>query len=97
MKIISDYDDSYIDGERSSWDDEDDPYADEPWDGYSRGDRSPSHSNGVNLTLHEEEVKPKMMSLFDLSARVTAKYISCEEMEGHQPPLDEGLLKRVNY
>lgn len=91
------YEDSYMDGERSSFED-DDSYAGDPWDGYPRGDHSPSHSNGVNLTLNEEpDSKPTVMSLFDLAARVTAKHISCEEMEQHQPPLDETMLKRVAF
>ena len=92
------YEDSYMDGDRSSYDD-DDSYADDPWDGYPRGDNSPGYSNGVNLTLNEEpEAKPTVMTLFDLAARVTAKHVSCEDMEQHQPPLDEELLKRViNY
>ena len=86
-----------MDGDRSSWED-DESYMDAPWDGYTDGDRSPSYSNGVNQTLNEEpDSKPCVMSLFDLAARVTAKHISCEDMEQHQPPLDEAVLKKVRH
>ena len=34
-------------------------------------------------------------SLIDLAACVTAKSISCEEIEQHRPPLDEAMLKKV--
>ena len=67
---------------------------DDPWDRYRDG-RSPSHSNyGVPLD-EEADAKPCMLSLLELSAKVTAKHVSCEEMEGHDPPLDEVILKKV--
>lgn len=50
----------------------------------------------ISSTLNEESNVPEQVSsLTDLATKVVAKHIACEELEQHNPPLDEGTLKKV--
>lgn len=44
-------------------------------------------------STHPQEVT----SLVDFAAKIVAKHVSCEEIESHDPPLDESMLKKVYY
>jgi len=35
------------------------------------------------------------LSLLELSSRIVARHCTCASLEKHNPPLDEGLLRRV--
>ena len=39
--------------------------------------------------------EPTVATLLDLAVKVTAKHLSCEEIEHRQPLLDDRLLKKV--
>ena len=51
----------------------------------------------MHTSTQEEDAEPSVMTLFDLAAIVTAKHVSCQEIEEHRPPLDEAILKKVKH
>ena len=82
---------------------EDDWYYEDEYNPYSdyyderlqrqnlRADKNESSTNDT-VTKPKEKQLEKLM---DLAAIETAKHYSCEEIESHNPPLDETLLKKV--
>lgn len=44
-------------------------------------------------STHPQEVT----SLVDFAAKIVAKHVSCEEIESHDPPLDESMLKKIAF
>ena len=57
---------------------------------------SPTTGPSVDKGFVCSKNEPVVESLLDLAVKVTAKHLSCEQIERHQPALDEAMLEKVN-
>jgi len=52
--------------------------------------------SAVSSSVTARNSERNILSLLELSSRAVAKHCSCASLEKHSPPLDEGLLRRVD-